>query len=147
EVILDVPPRTQALAFGFRLSGGGEMWVDDVRLEPVPRNSPGVASTPSPVHEKPMNLDFEDRGMLGPFHTEGWFLAGNHPERYRIDPDSTTAHSGASSGHLWSTVENAPGFGTLMQECKADDHRGKRVRFSAFVKSQDVKSLLGAGLW
>jgi hypothetical protein len=37
------------------------------------------------------------------------------------------------------------GFGTLMQDFRANEYVGKRVRFSAFVKSQDLESW--AGLW
>ncbi len=35
EVVLDVPPEAKALAFGVLLAGGGQVWVDDLRLEAV----------------------------------------------------------------------------------------------------------------
>jgi hypothetical protein len=37
------------------------------------------------------------------------------------------------------------GFGTLMQDFRAKQYVGKRVRFSAFVKSENVEGW--AGLW
>ena len=40
------------------------------------------------------------------------------------------------------------GFGALSQFIRADDYRGKRVRFSAYVKTHDVSAASsGAGLW
>ncbi len=35
EIVLDVPPEAQALAFGVLLAGGGQVWVDDLRMEAV----------------------------------------------------------------------------------------------------------------
>ena len=35
EIVLDVPPEAKALAFGVLLAGGGQVWVDDLRLETV----------------------------------------------------------------------------------------------------------------
>jgi hypothetical protein len=44
-----------------------------------------------------------------------------------------------------SNQDKIDGFGTLMQNVKADDYRGKRVRFSAFVKAENVEDW--AGIW
>lgn len=54
-------------------------------------------------------------------------------------------HSGNYAAYLRSTDERARGFATLMQQIKSDRYRGERLRFSAFVKSKDVKG--AAGLW
>ena len=74
----------------------------------------------------------------------GWFLAGKDPDSYTMDVDDTVAHGGKSSARLAST--RAPnGFGTMMQSCDPSEYRGKRVRLSAFVKTQDLKEW--AGVW
>lgn len=69
---------------------------------------------------------------------QGWHLAGNRPQDY-----SATVEAGA--GMLGSKVQRAPGFGTMMQTFRADDYRGKRLRFTADVRSERVDEW--AGLW
>lgn len=76
---------------------------------------------------------------------KGWFPAGSNPKDYKMTVDRTVAHSGKSSALLKSVAQKPGGFGTLMQTCKADAFRGKRVRMSSYARSQDVK--LWAGLW
>jgi hypothetical protein len=69
---------------------------------------------------------------------KGWHLAGNRPQDY-----SATVDAGA--GMLASKVNRAPGFGTMMQSFRADDYRGKRLRFTADVRAERVDEW--AGLW
>ena len=76
---------------------------------------------------------------------KGWFPAGSDPKEYEMRLDRDVTHSGKASGTLKSIVPKASGFGTLMQTCKADEYRGKRVRMSGFVRSAEV--LDWAGLW
>lgn len=76
---------------------------------------------------------------------EGWILTGLAPEDYEAGLDSKIVHTGMLSGFLKSKSKDAKSFGTLMQQIKADHYRGKRLQFSAFVKSENVKDW--AGLW
>jgi hypothetical protein len=76
---------------------------------------------------------------------EGWFLAGSKPAFYETGTDPQNTNNGKSSAFLKAKPEADGGFGTLMQSFSAEQYRGKRVRFSAYVKSQDVKSW--AGMW
>ena len=70
----------------------------------------------------------------------GWLLAGNHAQNYRIGSD------GEGIEYLASTTNSSgAGFGTLMQSIRADRYAARRVRFSAMVRSEDVKAW--AGLW
>ena len=75
----------------------------------------------------------------------GWFLAGTKPASYEAGVDAQAAYNGHPSAYLKSKVSDTGGFGTLMQDFRADNYAGKRVRFSAFVKSDGVQSW--AGLW
>lgn len=68
----------------------------------------------------------------------GWHLAGDRPQDY-----SATVEAGA--GMLASKVQRASGFGTMMQTFRADDYRGKRLRFTADVRAERVDQW--AGLW
>jgi hypothetical protein len=76
---------------------------------------------------------------------QGWFLAGNRPADYTSGTDAQVVYAGQPSAYLKSIKPEINGFGTLMQEFKADDYLGKRVRFSAFVRTEAVQDW--AGLW
>jgi hypothetical protein len=75
----------------------------------------------------------------------GWHLSGSNRTDYSVSLDRTAPHSGATSALLASNVEAPPGFGTLMQETRGVDMKGKRVRFTAHVRTEGVKDY--AGLW
>lgn len=74
----------------------------------------------------------------------GWFLTGSDPDDYVAGTDSSVAHSGARSGFIQSRL-SPRGFATLMQQCKAERFRAKRLRLSAYIKTADVERW--AGLW
>ena len=73
----------------------------------------------------------------------GWFMAGSHPTDYEagVTPDAIDGHAAA---YLRAKVASA-GFGTIMQQFKADAYRGQRLRLSALVRSEDVERW--GGLW
>jgi hypothetical protein len=73
----------------------------------------------------------------------GWYLAGSRPSNYETGVDTDSTYSGRPSAFLKCT-HAGEGFGTLMQDISSDRYAGKRVRFSAFVKTEDANS---AGLW
>ena len=75
---------------------------------------------------------------------KSWTLQGSKPEGYVVQLDSAQKSPYGNSVLLHSKPD-AEGSATLMQAIKADDYRGKRVRFSGYIKGQGVKSW--AGLW
>jgi len=76
---------------------------------------------------------------------DGWFTAGSAPQSYSVDTDSTVTYLGKPSIKLTSATANPSGFVTVMQSFLPDHYKGKRVRFSGFVKSTAVGRW--AGLW
>lgn len=77
----------------------------------------------------------------------GWIKAGSHPAEYEMGLDTTIRHDGGkASGSVKATASELHGFGTLMQSAAPGEYRGKRVRFSGYVKSENVQSGW-AGLW
>jgi hypothetical protein len=58
EIVLDVPGDSVGVAFGFFLSGGGEVWADDFKLERVTDATPVTGKRPQQPRT-PVNLDFE----------------------------------------------------------------------------------------
>jgi hypothetical protein len=75
----------------------------------------------------------------------GWTLQGDHPQNYITGIDQDERNQGHPSAYLRAKPTATLGFGTLMQQFDAKQYAGKRVRFSAWVKAQDVTD--GAGLW
>lgn len=77
---------------------------------------------------------------------KGWFLSGSHPFNYEMGVDREVVHQGRLSGFLRSkTVQGIEEFATMMQAFKADRYRGKRIKFSGFVKTENVQQFVG--LW
>ncbi|MDY7229189.1 AraC family transcriptional regulator [Hyalangium rubrum] len=75
----------------------------------------------------------------------GWFVTQSAPNLYEAGVDTATPCEGSRSAFLRSRTETPTGYGTFMQAFGAQDFRGKRLRFSAAVRSKDVEGW--AGLW
>jgi erythromycin esterase-like protein len=71
---------------------------------------------------------------------KGWFHAGDHPQNYEMSLDRAVKHSGQAGAHIKCITDKAEGFGTLMQIFKADDYRGKRLRLSAWMRTEKADS-------
>ena len=74
----------------------------------------------------------------------GWFLSAPRLQAFEIGVDREVHFSGAASGRLAST-ERGSGAGTMMQSISAEAYRGKRLRFTAVLKTRDVDGW--TGLW
>jgi hypothetical protein len=75
----------------------------------------------------------------------GWYLAGSKPAEYESGVDAQALHDGHPSAYLKAKSPVIDGFGTLMQDFRADQYVGKRMRFSASVRTEGVQNW--AGLW
>lgn len=75
----------------------------------------------------------------------GWYIAGSKPAEFEAGVDASAVHNDHSSAYLKSKNSAVDGFGTLMQDFSADNYTGKRLRLSASVKAEGVRSW--AGLW
>ncbi|MEK4563807.1 helix-turn-helix domain-containing protein [Alkalihalobacillus sp. FSL R5-0424] len=77
---------------------------------------------------------------------KGWFLSGGNPYHYEMGIDHEVVHQGKGSAFLKSkTVLDTEEFATMMQQCKAKTFRNKRIKFSGFIRTQDVENV--ASLW
>jgi hypothetical protein len=74
----------------------------------------------------------------------GWHLAGSNPRDYQTGIDDVQ-FDGHRVAYLKATATTPKGFVTLMQRFRADDYLGRKVRFTAMLKPQDVANW--AGLW
>jgi beta-lactamase regulating signal transducer with metallopeptidase domain len=92
------------------------------------------------IHVPAQNQSPESSGA-----PRGWFLAGTKSANYLTGVDQESMYEGHPSAYLKAGPSATEGFGTLMQSFSAAQYVGKRVRFSAAVKSEDVNDW--AGLW
>jgi hypothetical protein len=75
----------------------------------------------------------------------GWFKAGSNSDDYEMGIDTHVAYTGTSSGYIKSSKPEPKGFGTYMQMFDATEYRGKRLRLSAYIKSDSIQKW--AGMW
>ena len=74
----------------------------------------------------------------------GWFISGSNPKAYSTGTIAAAGQDGRAAAFLLGDV-NTIGFGTLMQMFPATKYEGQRVRFSASIKTEELKQ--SAGLW
>jgi hypothetical protein len=65
-----------------------------------------------------------------------WYLSGDSPTYYQVGLDGYS--------YIKARTDSAPGFATLMQTTLPNKYQGKRIRFSAKVKTDNV---VKAQLW
>ena len=75
----------------------------------------------------------------------GWLLGGSNPQDYAVGVDLGEQVSGYASAYLKATSSNPVGFVTLMQNFKANNYRGQRIKLSAYVKTRYIGGW--AGMW
>jgi len=75
---------------------------------------------------------------------KGWLKLGSHPNDYDMVYDYDVKHQGKTSVRINSRSDTIDGFGTFMQTFKADMFKGKRVRLSAWIKTENANS---AHMW
>ena len=89
-------------------------------------------------------IEMEEHQMNNDSQAKGWFLSGSHPQQYAFGVDEKVFHSGKKSGVLYSVDEteetgaSEAQFGTMMQSFRADDYKGKRIKMSCYLKSEDA---------
>lgn len=75
----------------------------------------------------------------------GWQRApSNSSNGYSIIVDTNIKHGGKASAAIKFTCGDENGFGSLSQVISADEYRGKRVRLSGWLKTENTNA---AGLW
>lgn len=76
----------------------------------------------------------------------GWWRNGQNAANYTVGVDGTQPHVRPASAYVRS---NGPGkendFGGMMQAFDASDYHGKRLRYTAWMKTKDAAN--GAQLW
>jgi hypothetical protein len=141
-IVLDVPKDATLIAFGVLLDGKGAIWVDEFDFNEVGTHVPTTDLLTGGYRGAMSNLDFE----LGPIDKlpTGWLAAGERPTAFEMHTVRPGRMGGA--GALLRAKGRPEGFGTLMQLASAEAYRGKRVRMTAWARSDGVTGGW-AGLW
>lgn len=77
---------------------------------------------------------------------KGWLVSGNNFEKYDIGLDKTYFHSGQQSVKI--SRKNSlytEDFATVMQQVNAKNYLKKRIRLSAYLKSEEINGW--GGIW
>lgn len=83
---------------------------------------------------------------MAPLRTpKDWFVAGHRNGHYSCGVDDEITWRDQVAVRIESVAVAPDGFGCFMQTCAADAYRGKRVAFSAEVRSLGIEDR--AGLW
>ena len=144
--VLNVPANSDRLEYGLALRGEGQAWIDDVSIELVGDSVETSSFETSPLQyggafgaSQPDNLGFESGTNL-----KAWFNSGN-PD-YQVGVDHSVVHSGGASAHIQSKATTSAGsYEVLSQFLRADDYRGKRLRLSGYIETNQVEGW--AGMW
>jgi hypothetical protein len=140
-----------ALPGAVQAQGRGGAQGDRVRVLPRPQGAvpdmpPSPRPPPAPQPQPPKEEVVEEAptpsskvSVMPP----GWFLAGLAPHHYEVSLDPKSECEGTRAAHMKNRVEQPAGYGTFMQIFRADDYRGKRVRYSAVVRTRDVEGWAG----
>jgi hypothetical protein len=91
----------------------------------------------------PKNLYIEEQQKMQV--QKGWFLSGDNASNYITGKDVKVLYKGKGSGFIHSKKSNLSGFGTLMQQTHILSYIGKKLDFSAVVKTNNVAKW--AGVW
>lgn len=75
---------------------------------------------------------------------DGWMNSGSNPEQYDMGIDEDVLHNETPSSTIRFTDEEPAGFGSLSTTLPAAKYLDKRVRMTAFVKTEHAD---WAGLW
>lgn len=59
----------------------------------------------------------------------------------------TDRHQGTTAAYLSTAFQSGNSTIFLRQEIRADDYRGRRVRFSAWVKPRNISAVSNSGIW
>lgn len=76
----------------------------------------------------------------------GWIISGSNFEKYSVMKDNTNFHSGKQSVKIIETANTSSNdFATVMQQFSAKNYLNKRIKLSAYLKSEEIKDW--GGIW
>jgi RNA polymerase sigma factor (sigma-70 family) len=106
--------------------------------QPTPRASGTLASAaPEPNEQLPAGVTTKA--------PTGWHKNGSRPGAYTVGTDALNSWGGTPSAYVKSSGAADGDFGGMMQTISAEQFLNKRVRLTAWMKTEDAQR--GANLW
>lgn len=139
SVVLDVPKTSVAITLGATMKGPGQMWLNDFSLQAVdPAKFKETGGWLGPDYSNnpltPKNLDFTAPPKPLPISAPGWkTVLGTSGGSVYLD--TQTRHADKPS--ICMRRPEGQDLVALFQQIRADRYRGKRVEYTAYIKSSD----------
>jgi hypothetical protein len=92
----------------------------------------------------PVTIDPSDL-LYSQIVQKGWFLSGDNPDGYLVGKDKSVNYKSKASGYIRSKRDKVTGFGTIMQQTDITEYLGRKLEYSAVVRTNKVSDW--AGLW
>ena len=144
SLVLDVDTSGAFIEFGIMLHDTGKAWIDDVKMEIVDKSIP-LTKDINKERQTTSNLSFENCTSATNM-PDGW--VGTNTLYYEIASDHSVFHDGSASVSMQSLGEKVkPRYrlGSITGLMPPDTFKGKRVRMSGWLKTENVTK--NAGLW
>ncbi len=132
ELTIDVPTNANSIQISFSMEGHGKVWLDSIHFAAVDKSIPLTGTRIIPPPREPQNLNFTH-------DLEYWYPTGSFPQDYTCVVDKKTLPDGVHGVTIASIKPEPRGDFILQQTLSPHDYRGKRVRFSALIKSIGVE--------
>ncbi len=136
EIVAKVQDDAARLNIGVMSLGKGRVWVDDLSFEIVADSTPSTgkwAQRPLVV-DAPQNLSFTEgeTGKVPP----GWAITAGQAQLQRQG-----CHGSSACAAVWVPAADDSKFGNLLQMINAVPYRGKKIRFSGWLRMEYHKAL------
>jgi beta-lactamase regulating signal transducer with metallopeptidase domain len=150
RITLPINPRAQSLHFGVLVSGTGTLWADDLEL--LVDGKP-IAEAPN---KQPLtNADIIDMSRAGVPESTILLAIQNTSVKFDVSAQGILAlHAAGITEPVLNQMlraatpqkQTGPGFGVATGSFPVADAAGETVRFSAWIKTENVQNGY-AGLW
>lgn len=133
QVTVDVPDQAEMIIFICMLQGGGEFWVKDLHFEAL--EAPALAGKAEKISVP-----------NSPEAQKEWLLFGSHPANYDYKLDSQETYHSPQSWLLEGKPAELLGFGELKRLEPSARFAGKKVKLSAYIKTNGIEQWAGLSL-
>jgi hypothetical protein len=138
DLVLDVPQECDRLQLGVGLGGPGMLWMDGVRVDLIDGASASAMQSPSGPANATNPASPANPANPANAPVDGWWLRGDGRDEYSFGRDTVVAHEGRPSVAMAPRGLPSGVYGGLVRDWDATPWRGRRVRVSAWVRSEAV---------
>lgn len=148
SIAMDVPPKSTSIGIGFYITGGGTIWINNLAVKEVSDSTKvtNITWDAKKFHayswelvSKIGNPNFTDLSpQATPKAVRGWATNCRDSRDYDFGVDQEMQRQGLPSAYIVSKTDNGRDFALVFNDLSATDYVGKRMKLSAFLKTQDV---------